>query len=439
MRPSILTLFLLFIISSGATQNKSGVSFSGQKSVDLGPCTESVSNFMSEKEVNNLVTDMLDRLDIKNRFILVSCTKVENCQATIYKGKPYILYNPNFLDQVKRLNFTNSTIPITSKNWEAITVLAHELGHHVNNHLLNPHPDASQRDMELEADEFAGSMIFRMGGTSDEATFAYGLMPEIGTYEHPGRKQRIEAVLKGWEKAKSRNFVKNENKSIKIPSSNKKNTFYDDFDGEKLIRSTDDSANHFIEEGALHVVNKNSGYYFDVFYPDFTYKLNEFELSRDDNFACSVLLKAEQSFSESQTIGLLFSANERVRNFFFISGNKYQIAQWNILSRKWNILKNWTLLFVDPKNDTAVYEEYDEVYRKRDKQRLSHERLIKRNKFTHIKVEKNNTEFVFYINNRIVSRINSDLFQFGRKFGFSTSILSYGIYDDFLLEVSNSK
>ena len=210
MRLSILTIFFLLFITFGFTQNKSVVSFSGQKSVDLGPCTESVSNFMSEEDVNNLVTDMLDRIDIKNRFILVSCRKIDNCQATIYRGKPYILYNPDFLDQVKRLSFTSSTIPITTKNWEAITILAHELGHHVNNHLMNPHPDATQRDIEIEADEFAGSMIFRMGGTSDEAAFAYRLMPDVGTYEHPGRKQRIDAVIRGWEKAKSRTIVKND-------------------------------------------------------------------------------------------------------------------------------------------------------------------------------------------------------------------------------------
>jgi len=171
----------------------------------MGPCATSASNFMSEQEVERLITDMLDRIDIRNRYLIVSCTRVENCQAMIYRGKPYILYNPIFLDEVKRLNFSTADLKVSTRNWEALAILAHELGHHVNNHLLNPHPDVSARDMELEADEFAGAMIFRMGGSRDEAMAAFRNLPPTGTYSHPGRQQRLDAVARGWERVKSRN------------------------------------------------------------------------------------------------------------------------------------------------------------------------------------------------------------------------------------------
>jgi uncharacterized protein (TIGR02145 family) len=204
MRYTLLLGSLLFLAGLLPAQDKRGTTFSGNTATDPGPCATAASNFMTEQDVNRLVTDMLDRINIRNRFIIVSCTKVENCQATLYKGKPYILYNPDFLQEVKRLNFSSADIQVSTRNWEALSILAHELGHHVNNHLLNPLPDATQRDMELEADEFVGSMIFLMGGTRDQAMAAFRVLPDAGTYTHPGRQQRLDAVARGWDKVKAR-------------------------------------------------------------------------------------------------------------------------------------------------------------------------------------------------------------------------------------------
>lgn len=204
MRSFILPAALLFISGILCAQDRRGTSFNGQPAGDPGPCAGSAANFMTEQDVNRLITDMLDRIDIRNRFLIVACRQVDNCQATLYKGKPYILYNPDFLEEVKRMNFSSADIRVSTRNWEALTILAHELGHHVNNHLLNPHPDATQREMELEADEFAGAMIFRMGGTIEQAKAAYLSQPERGTYEHPGRQQRLDAVTRGWEKVRAR-------------------------------------------------------------------------------------------------------------------------------------------------------------------------------------------------------------------------------------------
>lgn len=203
MRHPLPMIALLLTAALSQAQDKPGTSFHGQPVADAGPCATS-ANFMTEQDVERLITDMLDRIDIQNRYLIVSCTKVENCQAMIYRGKPYILYNPEFLQEVKRLNFSSAEIKVSSRNWEALAILAHELGHHVNNHLLNPHPDATTRDMELEADAFAGAMIFRMGGSRENAMAAFLGLPEKGTYTHPGRQQRLDAVARGWDRVKSR-------------------------------------------------------------------------------------------------------------------------------------------------------------------------------------------------------------------------------------------
>ena len=108
---------------------------------------------------------------------------------------------------MKSLNFTATSIPTNMTNWETITILAHEIAHHLNYHLVNPHPDATFRSMELEADETAGFILFKLGATLEESQRAMrsASVSIEGSYTHPPRAQRLEAIRKGWEKAKSGN------------------------------------------------------------------------------------------------------------------------------------------------------------------------------------------------------------------------------------------
>jgi len=197
-----------------SAQSKSGTSFDGRQIGAVEVCTASAS-FMSEDEVNGLISEMLKKISTRNRFIVVACPQVPNCQAVIYQGKPYILYNPEFLGAVKRLNFSQSELPadMKSTDWKALTILAHEIGHHLNNHISNPPPDVSQRDLELEADESAGFMIYMMGGTIEQANMAFQGLPETDSYTHPGRQQRVLAITKGWIDAKQR-FGKKESTTV---------------------------------------------------------------------------------------------------------------------------------------------------------------------------------------------------------------------------------
>jgi uncharacterized protein (TIGR02145 family) len=155
-----------------------------------------------------LVAQIVEKFGTKNAFLIIPCDRTPNAQATIdQNGKPYILYNPEFLKSVKSLNFTTTSIPSNITNWETITVLAHEIAHHLNFHLINPHPDATFRSMELEADETAGFILFKLGATLDESQRAMrsASVSIEGSYTHPPRAQRLEAIRKGWEKAKSAN------------------------------------------------------------------------------------------------------------------------------------------------------------------------------------------------------------------------------------------
>jgi formylglycine-generating enzyme required for sulfatase activity len=159
----------------------------------------------TDEEVNQLVSRILDVYDLPNRYVISACSRIPNCVATKDKyGQAVILYNPDFLKKVKRFSFTESDLPSDEENWSVLLVLAHEIGHHLNNHITNPHPDMKQREMELEADKTAGYVLYLLKAP-DLKTAQKGLLApqvsEAGSYTHPPRSERLAAFRNGWEKA----------------------------------------------------------------------------------------------------------------------------------------------------------------------------------------------------------------------------------------------
>lgn len=199
MKYLFIILFNVLAFISEA-QTKPGTSFYENETKDLSVCPESLSA-LTDAQVENLLKELLEGFSLKMSYIVVSCPQIDNCQAIIHKGKPYILYNAAFLDEVKRLNFSQKELPTSEKNWKALTILAHELGHHLNNHLSNPLPGMSNIDLELGADITAGFIIYTIGGTIAQAQLAFKDIPEADSYTHPGRQKRLDAVAKGWNDA----------------------------------------------------------------------------------------------------------------------------------------------------------------------------------------------------------------------------------------------
>jgi formylglycine-generating enzyme required for sulfatase activity len=161
--------------------------------------------FDTDEEVQRLVTKLLEVYNLHNRYIIGPCSRVSNCVATRdERGRPYILYNPAFLDKIKVFSFTETDLPTAAEDWAVLLVLAHEIGHHLNNHIINPHPDLTKRDMELEADETAGYLLYLLNAP-DLKTAQKGLqvpqISEAGSYTHPPRSERLAAFRNGWEKA----------------------------------------------------------------------------------------------------------------------------------------------------------------------------------------------------------------------------------------------
>lgn len=197
-------LFILPIMSDLVAQPRS-TDFYGRVVDKQELCTQA-SGFMSEQDVERLIADMLAMQGLRNRFIVVGCPSVSNCLATVDKDKrPVILFNPTFLQRVQKLQFSEKDLPVIGEmDWSTLTILAHEVGHHLNNHITNPLPNATAHDKELEADQTAGFLLYLMGGQLEQGRLAFREASETGSYTHPPRAQRLAALANGFQDAAGR-------------------------------------------------------------------------------------------------------------------------------------------------------------------------------------------------------------------------------------------
>ena len=138
----------------------------------------------------DIVQEIINAIGLKPRFEL-RAADIENAAAVVYNGKRYILYNDDFLNRINNAVQTD---------WGGVSILAHEIGHHLNGHTLTR--GGSNPNDELEADEFSGFVLRKMGASLGEAQAAIGLLSEERTSAtHPGRSYRLAAINKGWNNA----------------------------------------------------------------------------------------------------------------------------------------------------------------------------------------------------------------------------------------------
>ena len=114
--------------------------------------------------------------------------------------KRFVLYNWRYLCAIQSH---------TKSNWADDSVFAHEVGHHLPNHILR---GGSRPYFELQADWFSGYILQRMGAPLDEATIVLRTTQEHqrknlkeqeipNSLTHPLLEDRIAAVSEGWTTA----------------------------------------------------------------------------------------------------------------------------------------------------------------------------------------------------------------------------------------------
>ncbi len=161
-----------------------------------------------------------------------------------------------------------------SQTWIALGIIFHELGHYINDH----ENFCSNKDLELDADYYAGYCLSKAGANKGEAIESLTILPEEGDETHPPKKDREQRVLKGWDDQK---------KSIGINSftSEKEIVGWIKKEKEVTVVINDHPQYHFkrpqtfhedsilafdAEVGILYIKSTNSTYYFSD-YPKHKY------------------------------------------------------------------------------------------------------------------------------------------------------------------------
>jgi hypothetical protein len=150
------------------------------------------SDFSSVYEAKAYVNTMLDSINWKQNFTLREQNGINNAYATIISNRRYIVYDNNFLENLDDYAGTR---------WASVSVLAHEMGHHYRNHVVDSR--GSTPPKELEADYFSGYVMEKLGATLDEAKAAMNrIASDRGSSTHPARADRLNAIERGWNYAR---------------------------------------------------------------------------------------------------------------------------------------------------------------------------------------------------------------------------------------------
>ncbi len=150
-----------------------------------------VYGFASDNEATEALNRVMKYAGLAPNFV-IKAANVPNAVAAIEGSQRLILYNQNFMLEVR------ST---TKTNWSSISILAHEIGHHLQGHTLQP--GGSRPEIELQADDYSGFILQRMGASLQQAQAAMQAFgSDQGSPTHPAKSARIAAITSGWTKAK---------------------------------------------------------------------------------------------------------------------------------------------------------------------------------------------------------------------------------------------
>jgi hypothetical protein len=173
----------------------------------IPPKSSLKNNFQSVYEARDIVKVMLDSIKWKENFTLQEKNGSNNAFATIINNKRWIIYDNDFLESIDNYAATK---------WASISVLAHEVGHHKFNHVFSG--QGSTVPTEIVADEFSGYMMYKLGATLDNSVAAIKtISTDKASATHPAKLDRVNAITKGWNKAKAENKNSGNGGEIKPP------------------------------------------------------------------------------------------------------------------------------------------------------------------------------------------------------------------------------
>ncbi|NUY80652.1 membrane-binding protein [Flavobacterium sp. MAH-1] len=180
---------LLLLFGSVSSQNQTASYYE--------PCSyygEDVSHeikmYPASEHAKKVINGIISVIGLRPNFEIREAN-VPNAAAVVLDSKRYILYNAEFMDDINTASGTY---------WAGISILAHEIGHHLNGHTLDS--DGSRPDTELEADEFSGFVLNKMGASLKESQAAMAVAAsQRASHTHPAKSDRLRAIALGWNTA----------------------------------------------------------------------------------------------------------------------------------------------------------------------------------------------------------------------------------------------
>jgi tetratricopeptide (TPR) repeat protein len=207
------TFLFIFLIVSLQSKAQKG-SYYGNPADAADFCAvqlDMTNSFSTNNEAQIALNKIINVLGISQRFAIYQCNGIDNCQAVTIRGVRYIFYDSYFMKDIS--NNANSS-------WTNLSILAHEIGHHINGHTVDLLAAmtggiksltlSEKRQQELEADELSGYVMAKLGSTLYQSQQAINLSSFNGddSYStHPNKTKRLAAIERGFNKAKNASTI----------------------------------------------------------------------------------------------------------------------------------------------------------------------------------------------------------------------------------------
>lgn len=145
-----------------------------------GAMDEELYRFAGDNGIDKQVEEIVTLGAAASNFEVVQ-TNVENVSAVLDGEKRYLLYSLDFIQKATKI--------------EVFGALAHEIGHHANQHSFDP---GLRKTEETEADQFMGYILSLKGFSRPDIEALLKKMPS--SYDIPA-EERLQAVWEGFGRA----------------------------------------------------------------------------------------------------------------------------------------------------------------------------------------------------------------------------------------------
>lgn len=138
-----------------------------------------------------VVTAIISKLGFDVPINVYIAAGEDNCFATIGEGgERLIIADQLFLNVVNNKSGTQ---------WAAISIIAHEIGHHIAGFSKTVSQSSAS---ELDADYWSGYVLKKLGASKEASAKCIMFFgTESDTASHPNKHKRISAIQQGWDDA----------------------------------------------------------------------------------------------------------------------------------------------------------------------------------------------------------------------------------------------